>query len=134
MLPLTKIVVLNIHFETVTRMWYVLFFIFIKKIIITLFFIFQSFVSCKIGFEWIGYTMLCFGTCDTIGSLLFGILGKYTGRVPLLIFGTLLNLGIICVMRFWTMSDDGWSALLFIIPAAWGLCDAIWITQSQGKY
>jgi predicted MFS family arabinose efflux permease len=78
--------------------------------------------------------MLGFGICDTIGSLLFGILGKYTGRVPLFLLGTLLNLGTICLMKFWMMTDYASSVLFFIIPSLWGICDAIWLTQSQGKY
>jgi hypothetical protein len=65
---------------------------------------------------------------------LFGILGKYTGRVPLFLLGTLLNLGTICLMRFWMMTDYTSSVLFFIIPSLWGICDAIWLTQSQGKY
>ena len=94
---------------------------------------FQSFVACKLGIEWIGYTMICFGVCDTIGSLLAGILGTYSGRLVLFFIGTALNISVLVFLRFWSMTEDVPFVLFFVIPAVWGLGDAIWQTQSDGK-
>ncbi|XP_063396359.1 protein unc-93 homolog A-like [Mytilus trossulus] len=90
----------------------------------------NSFVACKLGIEWIGYTMICFGVCDTVGSLLVGFIGKFTGRPPLFIIATILNLGVLGIMRFWSFKEEVPFYLFFVIPGVWGLADGIWQTQS----
>ena len=44
--------------------------------------------------------MLCFGTSNTIGSLWVGILGKYTGRLPMFLTSFILNLGTIAFLQY----------------------------------
>ncbi|CAC5403834.1 unnamed protein product [Mytilus coruscus] len=90
-----------------------------------------SFVACKLGIEWIGYTMICFGVCDTVGSLLVGIIAKYTGRLVLFFFGAFLNLGVLAFLRVWSLSGQVPFELFFVIPAVWGLADAVWQAQSD---
>ena len=94
----------------------------------------QAYVASKLGVEWIGYAMLCFGASNTIGSLLVGILGKYTGRIPMFLASFILNLGTIAFLQFWSWQGDVMFSVFFIVPAVWGICDAIWHTQSDGQY
>lgn len=77
--------------------------------------------------------MICFGVCDCVGSLLVGFIGKFTGRPPLFLVATILNLGVLGIMRFWSFRDEVPFYLFFVIPGVWGLADGIWQTQSSGK-
>ncbi|XP_063437955.1 protein unc-93 homolog A-like isoform X2 [Mytilus trossulus] len=91
----------------------------------------RSFTACRLGVGWIGYTMLCFGAADTVGSLVFGYIGKYTGRIPLFLLATVLELGLLAFMMLWDITNDTSAIFFFLIPLAWGLCDSIWMTQSM---
>ncbi|CAC5359335.1 unnamed protein product [Mytilus coruscus] len=91
----------------------------------------RSFTDCRLGVGWIGYTMLCFGAADTIGSLLFGYIGNYTGRIFLFLLGTVMELGLLAFMMFWDITNDTSPVFFFLIPLLWGLCDSIWMTQSM---
>ncbi|XP_033748453.1 protein unc-93 homolog A-like [Pecten maximus] len=93
----------------------------------------KSFVACRLGVEWVGYTMICFGVFNTIGSPLSGTLAKYVGRGSLLLVAFLLNLGVLAGLRFWAVPDQPsikQTILFFVFPGIWGLADSIWQTQS----
>ncbi|XP_069136168.1 protein unc-93 homolog A-like [Argopecten irradians] len=93
----------------------------------------KSFVACRLGVEWVGYTMICFGVFNTLGSPLSGILAKYVGRGSLLLFALLLNLGVLAGLRFWEVPENPsvkHLLLFFVFPGLWGLADSIWQTQS----
>ncbi|KAK3084007.1 hypothetical protein FSP39_006661 [Pinctada imbricata] len=89
----------------------------------------KAFVACELGIHWIGYTMICFGALNTVGSPLSGLLAKYIGRPVLFLIATLLNLGALSGMYFWEISSSQ-KIIFFVIPAVWGLADSIWQTQS----
>lgn len=76
--------------------------------------------------------MICFGVCDAVASIFVGFIGKYTGRPPLFVFATVLNLGILGLMRFWSFRGEVPFIMFFVIPGVWGLADAVWQTQSGG--
>ncbi|XP_060062872.1 protein unc-93 homolog A-like [Ylistrum balloti] len=93
----------------------------------------KSFVACRLGVEWVGYTMICFGVFNTMGSPLSGTLAKYVGRGLLLLIAFLLNLGVLAGLRFWALPEDPTfkqTILFFVFPGIWGLADSIWQTQS----
>ena len=46
----------------------------------------------------------------------------------------ILNLGTIAFLQFWSWQGDVMFSVFFIVPAVWGICDAIWHTQSDGQY
>ena len=92
----------------------------------------QAYAACELGIGWVGYTMICFGVVNTIFSPTNGILVKYIGRPPLLIFGFLINMGTLALLRFWT-PDKSQLIVFFVIPGLWGMGDAIWQTQISGR-
>lgn len=90
-------------------------------------------MNCEIGIEWIGYTMICFGVANTIGSPISGVLGKRVGRPTLFIVATALNIAALIAMELWHLARKQ-LIVFFVIPGVWGLADSIWQTQSAGKW
>ncbi|XP_062569224.1 protein unc-93 homolog A-like [Saccostrea cucullata] len=89
----------------------------------------MAYVTCEIGIEWIGYTMICFGVTNTIGSPISGFLSKHVGRPTLFIIATALNIGALIAMELWHLARKQ-LIIFFVIPGIWGLADSIWQTQS----
>ncbi|XP_061188403.1 protein unc-93 homolog A-like [Saccostrea echinata] len=89
----------------------------------------MAYVTCEIGIEWIGYTMICFGVTNTIGSPISGFLSKHVGRPTLFIIAMALNIGALIAMELWHLARKQ-LIIFFVIPGIWGLADSIWQTQS----
>jgi len=83
--------------------------------------------------EHVGYVLICYGATDAVASVTCGSIVRRTGRVPLFIFATALNLALIIAMLIW-IPDASEPAALFIMAALWGLADAVWQTQVNGKF
>ncbi|XP_077970277.1 protein unc-93 homolog A-like [Styela clava] len=88
----------------------------------------KSFITCPIAVNWIGLMMICFGAVDSICSFIFGRIEKYTGRVPLFSISTLISFAITTTLLVWVPYPTS-PAPFFIIPAFWGIADAVWRTQ-----
>ncbi|XP_046542819.1 protein unc-93 homolog A-like [Haliotis rubra] len=89
----------------------------------------KSFVTCALGINWVGYTMICFGVCNTIGSPVVGWLCRYVGRNVLFIFAAVVNIAVIVTMLLWHPSPSN-KVVFFVVPGLWGIADAVWQTQS----
>jgi predicted MFS family arabinose efflux permease len=76
--------------------------------------------------------MICYGIADVIGSYGFGFVVKYIGRLPCFVIAAVINYSMIFTMLFWTPNPQQYY-VLFIIAAFWGLADAVWQTQINGK-
>ncbi|XP_072907738.1 protein unc-93 homolog A isoform X2 [Hemitrygon akajei] len=46
----------------------------------------KAYVTCALGIQYVGYCMICFGASNSVFSLTFGKLSKYTGRIPLFFY------------------------------------------------
>ena len=75
--------------------------------------------------------MICYGVVDALCSLGFGQVMKYTGRIPLIILGAVINYGLLIFMLLWKPNPDQ-LYVLFIMPVLWGISDAVWQTQING--
>ncbi|KAG5682264.1 hypothetical protein PVAND_011628 [Polypedilum vanderplanki] len=93
----------------------------------------QAFVSCALGIHQIGYVMIVFGVVNAICSIIFGTLMKYTGRFVIIIFGTVVHMGIFSYLLFWRPHPDQ-KFVFFLISGMWGISDAVWQTQINGLY
>ncbi|XP_046333735.2 protein unc-93 homolog A-like [Haliotis rufescens] len=89
----------------------------------------KSFVTCSLGIDWVGYTMICFGVCNTIGSPIVGWLCRYVGRGVLFLFAAVMNIALIITMLLWHPSPSN-KVMFFVVPGLWGMADAVWQTQS----
>ncbi|XP_076819317.1 protein unc-93 homolog A-like isoform X2 [Clavelina lepadiformis] len=93
----------------------------------------RSFVTCPLAVNWVGFVLICYGACDSACSFLFGRVEKYTGRLPLFTMAFLINLALIIVFQLWIPYPDT-QTLFFLLPAFWGIADAVWQTQLNALY
>ncbi|XP_070561130.1 protein unc-93 homolog A-like [Ptychodera flava] len=87
----------------------------------------ESYVSCGIGVEYVGYVGLCTSITQTLASYPSGLLTKYIGRLSQLAFGVALDSVLIIVMLLWDPDDR--VELYFLIAAGWGVAHILIIVQ-----
>ncbi|MGH0163073.1 UNVERIFIED_CONTAM: hypothetical protein FKN15_044132 [Acipenser sinensis] len=90
----------------------------------------KSYVTCALGIRYVGYSMICFGATNSIFSIAFGKLSRYTGRIALFALGTVTNLSCIIALFLWNPHPDN-LAVFFVFSALWGMADAVWQTQTN---
>ncbi|XP_067844455.1 protein unc-93 homolog A-like [Heptranchias perlo] len=93
----------------------------------------KAYVTCALGIQYVGYVMICFGASNSIFSLIFGKLSKYTGRIPLFLYATITNLGSIIALFLWQPRPNQ-LPVFFVFPCLWGMADAVWQTQTNALY
>ncbi|KAK9411735.1 protein unc-93A-like [Crotalus adamanteus] len=93
----------------------------------------KSYVTCALGINFVGYVMICFSATNSLASLLFGKIYQFTGRKVLFTLGAILYLGCIIALLLWKPHPNQ-LALFFIIPAIWGVADAILQTLTNALY
>ena len=81
----------------------------------------------------VGFIMIVYGVCDAISSITFSPIVKYVGRIPVFIFGAICNSLMITILLLWAPRPDNNLSLYFIVAAFWGIGDAIWQTQINGR-
>lgn len=64
--------------------------------------------------------MICFGVVNAICSVLFGSLMKYIGRFSIIVFGTVVHMGIFSYLLFWRPHPDH-PLVFFVISGLWGV-------------
>ena len=89
-------------------------------------------MSCAWGTHNIGYVLICYGIADAAFSLGFGYLIKLFGRIPIFVLGAVINAGVIAVLFTWEPNPDN-VEVFFVLAGAWGVADAVWQTQINGK-
>ncbi|KAA0203303.1 hypothetical protein HAZT_HAZT001971 [Hyalella azteca] len=92
-----------------------------------------AYVSCGLGVYMVGYTMICFGVFDALFSYCCSPMVKRVGRVPIFCFASLLHSCLIAVLFLWVPNPEQ-MYVFFVIPALWGICDAVWQTQMNGEF
>lgn len=128
----------------------------------------KAYVACGLGISEIGFVMTSFGIADAIcrffwsplhhrpgslclpflPSLVFGPLIKLFGRMPLLMFGAVINLLMIITLMVpiltigrssLPLSDQIWvvnpgdRTLFNAVAGVWGMADGVWNTQLNGE-
>lgn len=93
---------------------------------------FQAYVSCALGIPSVGYVMICFGVVNAICSLLFGSIMKFVGRLPLMALGGIVHACLIFILLHWRPHPSK-PFIFFTISGLWGVGDAVWQTQVNGK-
>ncbi|XP_059089375.1 UNC93-like protein [Tigriopus californicus] len=92
-----------------------------------------GFVSCAYGVQNVGYVVIAYGVSDAVCSFSFGFLIKKVGRVPIFLFGTLVNIVVIVVFFTWSPNPEE-QYVFYILAALWGVADAVWQTQINALY
>jgi predicted MFS family arabinose efflux permease len=76
--------------------------------------------------------MICFGVVNAICSVVFGSVMKFIGRAPIMVLGVLVHAALVVVLLFWRPHPDS-PLVFFAISGLWGVGDAVWQTQVNGK-
>uniref|UniRef100_A0A183EC91 MFS transporter n=1 Tax=Gongylonema pulchrum TaxID=637853 RepID=A0A183EC91_9BILA len=84
-----------------------------------------------LGISQIGFVMTSFGVTDAICSLVFGPLIKLFGRMPLFVFGAVINMLMIMTLLIWPL-NPGDTSLFYAIAGVLGMADGVWNTQING--
>lgn len=92
----------------------------------------KAYISCSWGVQHVGFVLICYGVADALGSITCGSIVKIVGRMPIFIFGALLNAGLIIALFLW-QPDPSKPVIYFVIAFFWGLADSIWQTQINCK-
>ncbi|XP_013773276.2 protein unc-93 homolog A-like [Limulus polyphemus] len=87
----------------------------------------QAYVSCALGLEAVGYTMMCMGAMNTVGALAVHQFAKHFKRPLIMAAGFVFHAGLLMVLWLWRPVKDD-VAVFYVIAAAWGLCNAVWET------
>ena len=93
----------------------------------------QGFVTCAYGVHIVGRVLIVYGIFDAGFSFLSGYIIKLVGRIPIFIFGALMNYVVVIVMLTWTPKVSE-VYVVYILAALWGLGDAVWQTQINALY
>ncbi|CAD6195592.1 unnamed protein product [Caenorhabditis auriculariae] len=91
----------------------------------------KAFVGCGLGIAQIGFILASFGISDAICSFVFGPLIKLFGRMPLFVFGAVVNLLMIVTLMIWPLNAAD-TQIFYVVAAMWGMADGVWNTQING--
>lgn len=90
-------------------------------------------MSCAYGVQNVGYVLIVYGVCDAICSFSFGYVIKLVGRVPIFIFGAIINAIVIVILFTWAPNPEE-AYVFYILSGLWGVADAVWQTQINGEF
>ncbi|CAI4221747.1 unnamed protein product [Auanema sp. JU1783] len=93
----------------------------------------KSFVGCGLGVAQIGFVGTSFGISDAVCSLVFGPLIKLFGRMPLFVFGAVVNLLMLLTLMIWPVNPAD-TAIFYVVACVWGMADGVWNTQISGYW
>ena len=92
-----------------------------------------GYVSCVLGVHNVGFVLITYGVFDAICSVSFGAVIKFTGRVPIFLLGAIINIVVVVIFFEWSPLPSQ-EYLFYILAAMWGISDAVWQTQINGKH
>uniref|UniRef100_A0A8C3YQP7 Protein unc-93 homolog A n=1 Tax=Catagonus wagneri TaxID=51154 RepID=A0A8C3YQP7_9CETA len=93
----------------------------------------RSYATCALGIQFVGYVMICFAAVNALCSLLYGKLSKFTGRAALFALGAVTHLSCIVALLLWRPHPSQ-LPVFFVLPALWGVADAVWQTQNNALF
>ncbi|KAF5284134.1 hypothetical protein FQR65_LT00134 [Abscondita terminalis] len=85
----------------------------------------KSYVVCTLGIQHLNLVFLSMGVLQSIAACTLSMLLKSIQRYYVVVVGFIFQCCVLMVQILWKpMSDD--PALFYVIPAVWGVCNAIW--------
>lgn len=70
---------------------------------------------------------------NCLTAICLGPVNKHVPRLAVVSAATVFNLLLLIVLLFWRPAADD-RAVVYVVAAAFGLCDAIWQTHTKSKY
>ena len=74
--------------------------------------------------------MITLGATNSVFSFLVGAMARHIPREAVIGIGAILHVGLMVFLLVW-IPDKDLVAVFFVISGLWGICDAIWQTQSN---
>lgn len=93
---------------------------------------FKAYISCALGLQSVGFTMVCLGGAHTLGSIGVNLFSQHFQRPIIMAAGLVCQSGLLMVLWLWTPDKDD-AAVFYVIAGGWGLCNAIWETLTLSK-
>ncbi|XP_052867915.1 uncharacterized protein LOC128273891 [Anopheles cruzii] len=87
----------------------------------------KAFVACELGPNSVAGAMIGMGVMQLIAACTLSMLLRHSKRVIVIVAGFMFHACLLLVLLRWKPSRDD-SAVLYVIPAAWGVCNAVWET------
>ena len=94
--------------------------------------VFQSYVSCTLGFQNIGPILICFGAASAVSSISIGYVARHIKRFAFIAAGATFNAGLLIVLALWQPKPHD-IPNFYVVAGCLGLCDAIWQTQTYSQ-
>ncbi|KAF6216669.1 hypothetical protein GE061_001015 [Apolygus lucorum] len=89
----------------------------------------KSYVACALGVKNISLVFLSLGVLQSIAAFTLSMLLQHIRRHLIIAVGFIFQSCLLLVLMIWKPSKDD-PALFYVVPAAWGVCNAIWDTLS----
>ncbi|CAH1800460.1 unnamed protein product [Owenia fusiformis] len=90
----------------------------------------KAYVNCPLGLHNVGFIMTCFGTVNALSCFLIGFLSRQIKRYCIMLSGAIFTAGLLIVLLLWVPSIDD-IIMFYVVVSCLGICDAIWVTQTN---
>ena len=104
-----------------------------KGLIYILTSLFQSYVSCALGVQMVGYVMICCSLSSTVFSPLIGHLTAYAGARSLILAAVVANAVLLIYMLLWQPDEDSLGMIL-AVSGGWAVVRTVWRIQLFGRH
>lgn len=89
----------------------------------------KSYVACSLGVTYISLVFLSLGLLQSVAAFTLSLLVQHIRRHIIIAVGFIFQSCLLLVLFLWKPSKED-PALFFVVPAVWGVCNAIWDTLS----
>lgn len=93
----------------------------------------KSFISCFLAIWMVGFCLLPSAVCRGLGSIISGRVAKYTGIVPIFVYGLIVDMSFQLTLLLWSPSESQ-LAVFIMLPCLSTLADAVWQPQIKALY
>ncbi|XP_013413708.1 protein unc-93 homolog A [Lingula anatina] len=93
----------------------------------------KAYITCELGIEWVGYTMICYGVSSSVGPYIFGHLLKWTGFNALYLSAFVVNVALFIQMLAWPIPPEH-IAYFFLVPTIWGFLNGVWMSVTLALF
>ncbi|KAK3778918.1 hypothetical protein RRG08_013179 [Elysia crispata] len=94
----------------------------------------KTFVSCAVGVQWVGYSMVSLGTASALTALTANYLVRYTGRMLQFAAGMGIDVSTIVILLVWQPDSTTSPLVLMVAPAMAGIAQGILQPQQQDMH
>ena len=103
-------------------------FVFLAHVCTNLCLLWQKFVSCAVGIQWVGYVMTVFGVLTSAQAVGLNYAAKFLSRRAMFTAAALADLSVNVAMLMWDPTGTS-VGLLFIMPCVSGFAEGIFQAQ-----